>query len=106
MIALVVLVAVIFPLMAAQTPPVPAAPKPVPLLSHLVPPDGEWLSAYPNEPAERLAVISTIRRLIDRMGQQQREIAALTSRVAELEKRIAAMPKLGAPIDAPLPETK
>jgi len=83
--------------LAAQGPQAPTAPAaaapepqpPKPLLGHLLTPPAAWLTAYASESIERSYTIFSIRALIERIGQHEQQIAALTARVVALEKQLA-----------------
>jgi uncharacterized coiled-coil protein SlyX len=69
-----------------------APPAPRPLLGHLPPVAPEWLTAYPNEPVERLSLIYAIAEARAMIAQQRQQIAELTRRVNVLEQKMADKP--------------
>lgn len=77
---------------AAAQPSQAAAP---PLLAHLLTPPPQWMTAYGNEPVERVCTVWTLQALRQTAIAQARVIDALTARVAALEaagKAIDAVP--------------
>ena len=70
---------------AQPSSPQPATAPMVPLMGQLLAPNGDWLTAYADEPAGKVAEIYTIRQLMVVAQQQGREIEALKTRVDVLE---------------------
>jgi tRNA C32,U32 (ribose-2'-O)-methylase TrmJ len=109
----IVIVLVVAAMAAGQTPqPQPQQPpaqaKPVTsslpktLYENLPSPMSAWISAYPDQPAERVTMVCLLRQMIEKIAEQQRTIGMLAQSVQQLQTQMANLPKPEKPVEPPV----